>query len=97
MTFWNCGMTQRNAPCPCGSGKKFKHRHGKVPAKNNIAGILLDAENNRRIVVTKDFLLNQLHRDGPKVARSFDRLNESGDAGRQCVDRRSRRLADQQC
>jgi preprotein translocase subunit SecA len=22
--------TPRNAPCPCGSGKKFKHCHGKV-------------------------------------------------------------------
>jgi preprotein translocase subunit SecA len=24
------GRTPRNAPCPCGSGKKFKHCHGKV-------------------------------------------------------------------
>jgi preprotein translocase subunit SecA len=24
------GKTQRNAPCPCGSGKKYKHCHGKV-------------------------------------------------------------------
>ena len=24
------GATSRNAPCPCGSGKKFKHCHGKV-------------------------------------------------------------------
>ena len=24
------GQTQRNAPCPCGSGKKFKHCHGQV-------------------------------------------------------------------
>jgi len=24
------GKTQRNAPCPCGSGKKFKHCHGKI-------------------------------------------------------------------
>src|SRR4029077_9347342 len=22
--------TPRNAPCPCGSGKKYKHCHGKV-------------------------------------------------------------------
>jgi preprotein translocase subunit SecA len=22
--------TSRNAPCPCGSGKKYKHCHGKV-------------------------------------------------------------------
>jgi preprotein translocase subunit SecA len=24
------GKVQRNAPCPCGSGKKYKHCHGKV-------------------------------------------------------------------
>jgi len=24
----NLGKVQRNAPCPCGSGKKFKHCHG---------------------------------------------------------------------
>ena len=24
------GKVPRNAPCPCGSGKKFKHCHGKV-------------------------------------------------------------------
>lgn len=27
-TTW--GRVPRNAPCPCGSGKKFKHCHGKV-------------------------------------------------------------------
>lgn len=26
-TTW--GKIQRNAPCPCGSGKKFKHCHGR--------------------------------------------------------------------
>jgi preprotein translocase subunit SecA len=26
-TTW--GKVQRNAPCPCGSGKKFKHCHGR--------------------------------------------------------------------
>jgi preprotein translocase subunit SecA len=24
------GKVGRNAPCPCGSGKKFKHCHGRV-------------------------------------------------------------------
>jgi len=24
------GKVQRNAPCPCGSGKKFKHCHGAI-------------------------------------------------------------------
>jgi preprotein translocase subunit SecA len=27
-TTW--GKVQRNAPCPCGSDKKFKHCHGKI-------------------------------------------------------------------
>ncbi len=27
-TTW--GKIQRNAPCPCGSGKKFKHCHGRL-------------------------------------------------------------------
>jgi preprotein translocase subunit SecA len=24
------GGTPRNAPCPCGSGKKYKHCHGRI-------------------------------------------------------------------
>ncbi|MGD1934995.1 MAG: SEC-C metal-binding domain-containing protein, partial [Candidatus Phaeomarinobacter sp.] len=24
------GKVARNAPCPCGSGKKYKHCHGAV-------------------------------------------------------------------
>ncbi len=24
------GKTARNAPCPCGSGKKYKHCHGAL-------------------------------------------------------------------
>ncbi len=24
------GKVQRNAPCPCGSGRKYKHCHGKM-------------------------------------------------------------------
>lgn len=27
------GRTPRNAPCPCGSGKKYKHCHGKIAAQ----------------------------------------------------------------
>ena len=27
-TTW--GKVQRNAPCPCGSGRKFKHCHGAL-------------------------------------------------------------------
>src|SRR5262245_30855452 len=24
------GKVQRNSPCPCGSGKKYKHCHGRI-------------------------------------------------------------------
>jgi preprotein translocase subunit SecA len=27
-TTW--ASTPRNAPCPCGSGKKYKHCHGRI-------------------------------------------------------------------
>jgi preprotein translocase subunit SecA len=27
-TTW--AATSRNAPCPCGSGRKFKHCHGRL-------------------------------------------------------------------
>jgi preprotein translocase subunit SecA len=31
------GRVKRNADCPCGSGKKFKHCHGSIAAGSNIA------------------------------------------------------------
>ncbi len=67
----------RNAQCPCGSGRKFKHCHGKnypYPPFENIASIAIDKERQRTVFVTKDILINQLHRDGPMIARSFDAL-----------------------
>jgi hypothetical protein len=27
--YYTWGDTPRNAPCPCGSGKRYKHCHGK--------------------------------------------------------------------
>jgi preprotein translocase subunit SecA len=32
------GRVQRNAPCPCGSGKKYKHCHGAVAGASTPAG-----------------------------------------------------------
>ncbi|MGH6901375.1 MAG: SEC-C metal-binding domain-containing protein, partial [Geminicoccaceae bacterium] len=29
-TSENWGKVGRNAPCPCGSGKKYKHCHGRL-------------------------------------------------------------------
>lgn len=70
----------RNAPCPCGSGKKFKFCHGMnrtLPPKENVAAVLLDPGRKRTIVVTKDVLVNQILREGPMIAKSFDRLTEA--------------------
>jgi hypothetical protein len=64
-----------NAPCPCGSKRKFRYCHGKkFPAMENISSITVDNENKRTIFVTKDVLVNQLCRDGPAIAASFDKL-----------------------
>jgi hypothetical protein len=65
----------RNAPCPCGSGRKFRYCHGKsFPAFENISSISIDHKAKRTVFVTKDVLVNQLLRDGPAIARSFDKL-----------------------
>src|SRR5262249_25866455 len=69
----------RNEPCPCGSGKKFKFCHGTnrtLPPKENVAKVVLDRANKRAVVVTKDILINQIFRDGPIIAKSFDSLTE---------------------
>src|SRR5262249_44044160 len=69
----------RNEPCPCGSGKKFKFCHGTkrtLAPKENVAAVILDRANKRAAVVTKDILVNQIFRDGPIIAKSFDNLTE---------------------
>lgn len=64
-----------NSPCPCGSKRKFRYCHGKkFPPRENVSSITLDRKNNRAIFVTKDVLVNQLYRDGPAIAASFDKL-----------------------
>jgi len=70
----------RNAPCPCGSGKKFKHCHGlkrSMPTVENTAAIVFNPDEKRIAVVTKDILVNQISRDGPIIAKSFDRLTKN--------------------
>jgi hypothetical protein len=70
----------RNAPCPCGSGKKFKHCHGlkrPLPTAENIASVSFNPEAKRAAIVTKDILINQISRDGPSIAKSFDRLTKN--------------------
>jgi len=71
--------TRRNDPCPCGSGKKYKKCHGapesptpdpRVPEKA-VAGFM-DHEKGAFVWMTRDMVLNQLRREGPKIAESFD-------------------------
>lgn len=45
-----------------------------VPSKKKIAHIEIDHDRKVQYVLTDDMLVNQLQRDGPRVARSFDRL-----------------------
>src|SRR3954471_15580018 len=42
-----------------------------LPAIENVGAIYRDPENI--VLVTKDFMLNQLRRDAPRIAGSFDR------------------------
>jgi hypothetical protein len=75
MTKDGAQTLDRNVPCPCGSGRKFRYCHGKkFPAFENISSISVDHEAKRTVFVTKDLLVNQLQRDGPAIARSFDKL-----------------------
>jgi hypothetical protein len=57
-----------------GSQSRIKRRRANLPPERNVAFFKIDHEEKKFIVVTKDYLINQLRRDGPKIARSFDRL-----------------------
>jgi hypothetical protein len=65
----------RNDPCPCGSGKKYKHCClGKRPSvPNKISSIVLDQERKQVAIVGSNFLINQFKRDGPRIEASFDK------------------------
>jgi len=45
-----------------------------IPRRENISKVVLDHERKQRFILTNDMLINQLQRDGPRVARSFDKL-----------------------
>lgn len=45
-----------------------------VPRKKNIAHVELDYDRKQIEFLTNDILLNQLQREGPKAARSFDKV-----------------------
>jgi hypothetical protein len=45
-----------------------------IPAREDVAAISIDRDNERFILLKKDMLENQLYRDGPRIARSFDKI-----------------------
>ncbi|TGP27966.1 MULTISPECIES: hypothetical protein [unclassified Mesorhizobium] len=48
----------------------------RIPRKDNIASVTVDHKNEQIIFTTNDMLVKQIHRDGPRLARSFDRLTK---------------------
>ncbi|MGZ5147362.1 MAG: SEC-C metal-binding domain-containing protein, partial [Burkholderiales bacterium] len=73
----------RNASCPCGSGRKFKKCCGdsanvytdtEAPSKD-VVGMLIE-DGGKKIIFKEGFITNQLRRDAPRIAQSFDRLCE---------------------
>lgn len=55
-----------------------------MPKKENIAAIILDKRSKQVVFVTKDMLTNQIYRDGPRIAASFDELARG--AVRECSE-----------
>ncbi len=45
-----------------------------IPKQEDVAAINFDHENNRFLFLKKNMLENQLYRDGPRIARSFDKI-----------------------
>jgi hypothetical protein len=45
-----------------------------LPTAENITAIVRNLEVKLAAIVTKDILINQIYRDGPIIAKSFDRL-----------------------
>lgn len=66
-----------NEPCPCGSGKKHKYccfSDRKIPPLENLTAMLLDHEKKTAFYFTQDILLNQMRRESPRIAESFENL-----------------------
>lgn len=47
-------------------------RGKSLPPFERISGAYIDHENKTFVIVTKDLLINQLQRDCPEIALSFD-------------------------
>lgn len=63
---------------------KNKAKRRRMPKKENIAAIIVDEQSKRIMFVTKDMLTNQIQRDGPRIAASFDAL--TSDEMRECSE-----------
>lgn len=78
----------RDVDCPCGSGREFQKCCGKAIAPTgsiewprdladqwpaDVVAILRDP-NGKNVIFKTGFLVNQLRRDAPRIAASFDRF-----------------------
>jgi hypothetical protein len=52
-------------------GRRERDRRN-FPRRDNVASAQIDNENKKIIFTTNDMLVNQIHRDSPRVAKSFD-------------------------
>jgi hypothetical protein len=67
----------RNVPCPCGSGKKYKRCCGEPRLSTPLAGAFYNREENTIVTMTADAVINQIRRDTPRIAESFDRFYDT--------------------
>jgi len=51
---------------------KANRKKFNIPPKRKVASIRVDHDRKQVVVTTKDMIKNQLHRDGPKIRRTFD-------------------------
>lgn len=72
-------LPSRNAPCPCGSGKRYKHCHGGpgspdpfLGVPEGVIGINRDRRTGQTRIFRDDLVLRRLHETHPQLAKSFD-------------------------
>ena len=69
----------RNSQCPCGSGKRWKNCHGHIggPLDKNVSAVYVDKRIKKVVMIMSNVVTNQIYRDGPLIADSFDKLARS--------------------
>ncbi|MXP14024.1 hypothetical protein GRI44_04585 [Altererythrobacter confluentis] len=53
---------------------KEKRKKFNIPPERKVASVRVDHDKKQIVFITKDMIKNQLHRDGPKIRRTFDVL-----------------------